>query len=657
VDLYNFTQRADGKIYVCGYFTGEYKVRRLNSDGTTDAGFNTDNFTGAPIWAITEMPDGKVLIGGDFDSYRVNGALFINYYLFRFNADGTADTSFTVQAGNTFSDGSVRVIQPQTDGKLLLGVDFPFLNGESHFGLGRISGNTVDNSFLGFLGKFTVPNVVVTAPDGKIYLGGNFDRIGLGGRRFLVRLNSDGSLDNTFTVSSQVDHPVYSLALRSDGKVMVGGVVGSGFSGDLGRGIWRLNSDGSLDKSFNAQLSTFAIVRTVVPLSDGKTLIGGSFTHVNDVARTKIARLNSDGSLDNTFNPNFGTLNINKIVLDAAGKILVGGDFTSVNSVTVKGIIRLNPDGSTDTGFNVGAGTNNPVNAIYVDAFGKVFLGGNFTNYRGTSVSNVVKVKSDGTIDTAFKKPRIADGTITSIIPLPNNKLLVAGNNNSGIDASPRRKIFRLLSDGSMDFSFNAGSITQDGNGSLNTYVYGLSLQPDGTVLALGNFNAVNGIVHWGLARLKNNQRIPLPAFDYEGDGRSDITVFRPSTGVWYRLNSYLGQLRINPFGLDGDKPVPADFDGDFRTDLGIFRPSTGTWYIFNSADDSYTIFNFGIEEDFPTAGDFDGDGKADVAVFRPSTGVWYILGSQSGLQVVQFGLTGDKPVAADYDGDGKTDI
>ncbi len=155
----------------------------------------------------------------------------------------------------------------------------------------------------------------------------------------------------------------------------------------------------------------------------------------------------------------------------------------------------------------------------------------------------------------------------------------------------------------------------------------------------------------WGLATDKI-----VPA-DYDGNGRTDIAVFRPENGIWY-INSLGGNTSAVQFGTSGDIPVPADYDGDGRADIAVYRPSTGVWYIRKSSDSQFIITQFGLAEDVPTRGDFDGDGKADIALWRPSTGVWYRLNSSDGsFFAYQFGLGEDKPVAADYDGDGKTDI
>lgn len=144
---------------------------------------------------------------------------------------------------------------------------------------------------------------------------------------------------------------------------------------------------------------------------------------------------------------------------------------------------------------------------------------------------------------------------------------------------------------------------------------------------------------------------------DFTGDGKIDVTFWRPSTGEWYILRSENNTLYGFPFGTAGDVPVPADYDGDGKADVAVFRPSVGLWYISRSSDGLLNVAHFGITGDVPVSGDFDGDGKADIAIFRPSGGEWWIQCSTSGLRALQFGAGTDKAVSADYTGDGKTDI
>ena len=145
---------------------------------------------------------------------------------------------------------------------------------------------------------------------------------------------------------------------------------------------------------------------------------------------------------------------------------------------------------------------------------------------------------------------------------------------------------------------------------------------------------------------------------DFDGDGKTDYAVFRPASGIWH-MSTKAGFYSARQFGTDGDIPVPADFNGDGKTDLAVFRPSNGTWYIANSDSlRTFTFIQFGQTGDKPVQGDYDGDGRVDIAVFRPSNGVWYVLRSSNGaITGDAFGITSDQPAQGDYDGDGKFDF
>jgi hypothetical protein len=193
-----------------------------------------------------------------------------------------------------------------------------------------------------------------------------------------------------------------------------------------------------------------------------------------------------------------------------------------------------------------------------------------------------------------------------------------------------------------------------------------------GALLPAGGAPVVNGLCGFGNAGptpglvagtnviVFTNGAAPAPppaegtAFDFDGDGRADASIYRPSTGMWsYAASSSSNDIRSTKWGVPTDIPVAADYDADGKTDIAVFR--SGIWYIVGSTE-GYKTVQFGSAGDIPQPGDYDGDGKADAAVFRPSNGTWYMNGTSKGFTAVQFGISTDKPVAADYDGDGKMD-
>jgi leucyl aminopeptidase len=187
-----------------------------------------------------------------------------------------------------------------------------------------------------------------------------------------------------------------------------------------------------------------------------------------------------------------------------------------------------------------------------------------------------------------------------------------------------------------------------DGDGKADQVVYRPS---DSVWHTLRSSNSAYSSQQFGIAEDK------ITPADFDGDGKTDIAVWRPSSGVWYIINSSTGNWTIAQFGLNGDVPVPADFDGDNKADLAIWRPSNGVWYIQRSSA-GFSVASFGTNGDTPLTGDFSGDGKSELTVFRSSTGVWYRYNlADNTVAIEQFGLTIDKPTPADFDGDNKTDV
>lgn len=226
----------------------------------------------------------------------------------------------------------------------------------------------------------------------------------------------------------------------------------------------------------------------------------------------------------------------------------------------------------------------------------------------------------------------------------------VANTQNAPISAANVK--ITLSNDGGQTFPFVlAESTPNDGSEivvlpQIETTTARIKIQAVGNVFF--DINDVNFTIANTAPRVK---------FDYDGDSKADIAIFRPSQGEWWRLRSTDGGNNAYNFGSATDISVPGDYTGDGKYDFAFFRPSTGEWFVLRSEDSSFFAFPFGIAGDIPAPGDFDGDGKTDAAIYRPSLGIWFILRSSNGLvDIVSFGSEGDVPLVADYDNDGKDD-
>ncbi|MFO0484024.1 MAG: delta-60 repeat domain-containing protein, partial [Sphingobacteriia bacterium] len=380
------------KVLIGGDFTthnesGRNRIARLNPNGSMDAGFNPVIGADREISTLYAQPDGKVLIGGWFSSY--NGTSRKN--IARLNADGSLDASFN--STGTGADGDIYTIVVQPDGKVLIGGWFSSYNGTSRKNIARLNADgNLDASFNPGAGANSQVFSIALQPDGKMLIEGGFSSYNNTPRNRIARLNADGSLDTGFNPGSSLNGAVSALAPQPDGKVLIGGNFTS-YSGTPRNRIARLNADGSLDTSFDPGTGTNNEVSEIILQPDGKMFIAGIFTSYNGTFRNRLARLNIDGSLDTSFNPGVATDDfVLELVVQHDGKVLIGGRLTSYNGTARKNIARLSSDGTLDESFNPGVGMNGLVRALVLQPDGKVLIGGDFTSYNGSPRAYVARV-------------------------------------------------------------------------------------------------------------------------------------------------------------------------------------------------------------------------------------------------------------------------
>jgi len=255
-----------------------------------------------------------------------------------------------------------------------------------------------------------------------------------------------------------------------------------------------------LDESFEIGDGFNSGVQTIALQPDGKILVGGGFTEFDGNAANYLVRLNADGSRDTGFDIGTGfNGGVLSIALQPDGKILVGGQFTSFDGNAANRLVRLNADGSIDTGFGIGDGFSGTVRSIALQPDGRILVGGGFTGFDGNTTNGMARLNADGTLDSGFDMSNGFTGSkgvgvIISIALQPDGKILVGGE-FTGFDGNTVNKMARLNADGTLDSGFDMST-------GFNSDVFSIALQPDGKILAGGQFTSLDGLTANGLARL-----------------------------------------------------------------------------------------------------------------------------------------------------------
>jgi uncharacterized delta-60 repeat protein len=490
--------QPDGKIIIAGLFTSyngnpANRIARLNSDGSFDNTFNIGTGANNLVNTIAIEPNNKLVIAGNFTSY--NGSS-INR-IARLNPDGSLDNTFNVGTG---ANAFIIKILLQPDGKVFALGDFITFNGQSRNRYARLNNDgSIDESFLITSGANTSVLSAVLQPDGKIVLGGLFALVNGTTANGVVRLNPNGSIDNSFNQTSGANNFVEELAVQNDGKILVGGNFQVYNGVDVGY-LTRVNNDGSIDSTFSGFSGVNAQLQAIAIQPDNKILIGGGFTSVNGISRNRIARLNSDGSLDLTFNIGTGfDNNVFEVTQQQDGKILVGGNFVFYDGNLSRRLIRLNSNGTFDNTFNVGMGSPDIVKSIVLRTDGKIIIAG-ATTYKDTVINGIAVLNTNGSIYNGFTYPSSSQGGIEKVVLQPDGKIIAFGSfyEFNGLNAE---SIIRLNEDGSIDNTFMYPT-------NVNNPILTAALQPNGKIIIGGVFTSYNGSAQNFIARLNSNGTI-----------------------------------------------------------------------------------------------------------------------------------------------------
>ncbi|MFB9077838.1 calcium-binding protein [Flavobacterium procerum] len=496
--IYDIAVQSDGKIVIVGSFT-KYnnvtvnRIARIFPDGTLDTSFSTGTGSSLNVTSVKTLSDGKVIIGGNFSSFNGNTVNRIA----RLNSNGSVDFSFNIGIG--FND-DVNAIEIQSDGKIVVGGNFTDFNGITANRIIRLNADGTRDSSFNTGSGFSKEGIQVLKIDleGNMMAGGSFTGFynGIDVNR-VVFLNPDGEIRTNFDIGSgPASASVFALAFDDENSWFIGGSF-SIFDGVNQGRLAKVDSEGEHDISYLAAGVGFDnSVLDILPLENGKIIAAGSFKKFNNNPVSRIACLLEDGTLDPGFNTSSNGADnfIKALIKQSDGKIIAAGNFLKYNNISSSRIVRILSDGSIDASFNIGKGFNNQVYCMALQSDGKIIAGGNFASYNGIASGKIVRILPDGSRDSSFNPGSGADGIIQSVIVQPDGKILVGGNfsNFNGIE---HLKLVRLNSDGSIDSSFNVGF-------GFDKYVYAMALQPDGKIMVGGNFLTFNKTSQKRIVRL-----------------------------------------------------------------------------------------------------------------------------------------------------------
>lgn len=597
-------------------------------------------------------PDGSIIAGGMLRTTSDT----VDFYMRKFTPSGAVDTSFG-------TNGVVRTnFHSRHDG----------------------------------VPTYDIPRVLRVQPDGKILFAGYCPTLepgpqtaAFGPDACVIRYNANGSLDASFgggtlVYTSQGTNPVHSTTFEPGKVIFQTGVISNGQS-----------------------FGTHGEYHDIAVQPDGKIILVGETRNYTNFFSYQaygaiVVRLNANGTLDSTFgsggiarwtapqgNNCFPERRFFGVRLQADGRIIAVGHDGACSAEGFQGqffaVTRWTSNGQLETVRRLDASTDisqheRAVSAHFTRDGSRLIVSGAYKNLSPNPSTrlNPTMVRlhaGDLSLDTSFGNGGIAqynagsESWQSSALYVkaiqPDGKII--GSDLANVSNS--NGVVRFNPNGSADNSF--GNLSIDGSGvgrgRLRVDVSDggagsgpmlsnphILVRPNGRINLLGYAFAFGG--NRAVVSQQNTYFQNGIYFDFENDGKDNLSVYRPSEGIWHNLDSRNNNYSAAQWGISSDKLAPADYDGDGRTDRAVFRD--GTWYISRSSNGQAIVLNFGLAGDLPRPGDFDGDGLADISVFRPSNGTWYRLNSSNGsFSVIQFGASGDVPMLGDYDSDGRTDF
>lgn len=564
----------DGKVILAGEFTSFNGVARdgivrLNQDGSVDLGFDPDLGSGYGAEKIAIRDDGRILVCRVPVPFNSNE----RFTMMLLNQNGSQYAQFS---GASEMIGKVYSIGLQSDGRIILGGRYGALSTSKNL-IRLLADGTFDSQFQQGSSCNGQVNSIITMPDGGYLISGSFTGYFNSLVNNVVRVSSTGSTYDPFISGDWTFEPVRCSALTPEGKIVVGGLFNQQSPTER-TSVVQMHSNGSLDASFSPSVDANGTVRDLQVLQDGDIIIVGEFDTINGIRKPHIARLNMDGSLDESFLAEQGVNgNVHSCAIQPDGKIIIGGAFYMNNGITTGRVLRLNADGSTDDTFNTLFGANTDVNSIAIQQDGKVILVGNFTMYGGVTLNRIVRLNPDATMDLTFNTGTGANNQITDVVVQPDGKIVIVGLFTT-FNGITKNRICRLHPDGSVDEEFT-GSGTDYG---INT----VSMDNNGDLMIGGLFSEYDGTGRNRVARLNNDIDMSIGE-----EPRSTVQpiLFPNPTSDRFTINNLRGPARVELADNNGRLlSVVENYQGQSIDVGGIDR---GIYVVRVVSDSSVYIF------------------------------------------------------------------
>jgi uncharacterized delta-60 repeat protein len=515
--------------------------------------FNADD---GGVYCMATQPDHKVLVGGRFSEFDGRPA----QNLVRLNQDGTLDTNFlsAIELGTT-DNSSVSAMAVQPDGKIVLVGNFYTVDYFGRNNVARLNPDgSVDQTFNPGQGPNSTVFGVGLLSDGRIAIAGNFSQVDGINRGGVAVLDTNGALDQTFVPTNAFNSSIYNLAVQTGDRIIVSGAF-TQYGSQPAQYVARLSTNAVLDSTFNPGGSgPNGYVQNTQVLSDGDLFCMGGFNKYNSTPGCAVL-LDPNGNPQ----PNFtNTAQLNGRALcflqDQSGGIILGGSFYYYGPTPAQYLARFNSDGSLDPTFNTTNAANRQIYSLATLTNGAVLAGGEFSTWSNAFQNRIVALNpataaplSTPSLNAAFR------AEITQTLLQSNGLMMVAGTFAS-VNGHPAQRLARLTSSGSLDPNFG---LTNPPNSTVDA----ITLQPDGNYLIGGSFNYCGAQYTPGLARFLPNGSLD-PNFNIGNgfDGGVYVTAVQPGKGIVVggAFTDCQGQLRPGLARLLNNGAVDNSFVG-----------------------------------------------------------------------------------------------